>query len=140
MSPNAVIGPLKQVIKATDTEDSYRLAADQGNAGAQYDLAVAYSFGEGVKQDTATADDWYRKAAKDLRWISKRMGIDLDDLGAAHEGVVRFSTEADITMIYRGGLDGGGGYPEIRMFPTDGRKHDPHTASSSAAVPHKTSR
>jgi hypothetical protein len=39
-----------------------------------------------------------------------------------------FATDNDITMIYRGGLDGGGGYPELRMVPTDGRKHDPQRA------------
>src|SRR6478736_399391 len=37
-------------------------------------------------------------------------------------------TDSDITMIYRGGLDGGGGYTELRMVPTDGRKHDPQRA------------
>jgi hypothetical protein len=39
-----------------------------------------------------------------------------------------FQTDADITMVYRGGLDGGGGYTEFRMIPTDGRKHDPQRA------------
>jgi len=39
-----------------------------------------------------------------------------------------FATDSDITMIYRGGLDGGGGYTELRMVPTDGRKHDPQRA------------
>ncbi|HEY8518763.1 MAG TPA: hypothetical protein VIN61_01685 [Gammaproteobacteria bacterium] len=36
-----------------------------------------------------------------------------------------FHTEDDITMIYRGGIDGGGGYPEFRMIRLDGRPHDP---------------
>ncbi|HEX6999921.1 MAG TPA: hypothetical protein VF322_17450 [Gammaproteobacteria bacterium] len=36
-----------------------------------------------------------------------------------------FHTENDITMIYRGGIDGGGGYPEFRMIRLDGRPHDP---------------
>jgi hypothetical protein len=39
-----------------------------------------------------------------------------------------FHTENDITMIYRGGGDGGGGYAEFRMIPTDGRPHDPQRA------------
>ena len=39
-----------------------------------------------------------------------------------------FQTDKDITMIYRGGVDGGGGYAEFRMIPTDGRKHDPERA------------
>ena len=51
-------------------------------------------------------------------------------LGVPRQGAPAriFATDGDITMIYRGGLDGGGGYPEIRMFPTDGRKHDPQRA------------
>lgn len=36
-----------------------------------------------------------------------------------------FQTDNDITMFYRGGLDGGGGYPDFRMIPVDGRPHDP---------------
>jgi len=39
-----------------------------------------------------------------------------------------FQTEKDITMIYRGGVDGGGGYAEFRMIPTDGRKRNPQQA------------
>jgi hypothetical protein len=39
-----------------------------------------------------------------------------------------FHTDADITMFYRGGLDGGGGYPDFRMIPIDGRPHDPERA------------
>jgi hypothetical protein len=38
-----------------------------------------------------------------------------------------FHTEQDITMMYRGGLDGGGGYPDFRMIPLNrrplGRRH-----------------
>jgi hypothetical protein len=39
-----------------------------------------------------------------------------------------FMTDADITMFYRAGLDGGGGYPDFRMIPLDGRPHDPRRA------------
>jgi hypothetical protein len=39
-----------------------------------------------------------------------------------------FHSDADITMFYRGGLDGGGGYPDFRMIPLDGRPHDPERA------------
>ena len=39
-----------------------------------------------------------------------------------------FHTDADITMFYRGGLDGGGGYPDFRMIPLDGLPHDPERA------------
>jgi len=36
-----------------------------------------------------------------------------------------FQTARDITFIYGGGFDGGGGYPEYRIIPTDNRQHDP---------------
>ena len=36
-----------------------------------------------------------------------------------------FHTDNDITMIYRGGVDGAGGYAEFRMIPLDGRPHLP---------------
>jgi len=39
-----------------------------------------------------------------------------------------FHTEQDITMMYRGGLDGGGGYPDFRMIPLNGQPHDPQRA------------
>ena len=39
-----------------------------------------------------------------------------------------FQTENDITLFYRGGIDGGGGYAEFRMIPVDGRPHDPRRA------------
>ena len=36
-----------------------------------------------------------------------------------------FMTDKDITMMYRGGVDGAGGYAEFRMIPLDGKPHDP---------------
>jgi hypothetical protein len=39
-----------------------------------------------------------------------------------------FHTADDITMFYRGGIDGGGGYPDFRMIPLDGKPHDPQRA------------
>ena len=41
----------------------YRLAADQGNASAQFNLGVMYAKGEGVPQDYAEAVKWFRLAA-----------------------------------------------------------------------------
>lgn len=35
-----------------------------------------------------------------------------------------FHTGDDITMLYRGGIDGGGGYAEFRMVRLDGQPHD----------------
>jgi len=39
-----------------------------------------------------------------------------------------FHTETDITMLYRAGVDGAGGYAEFRMVPIDGQPHNPQRA------------
>ena len=41
----------------------YRLAAEQGDAGAQLKSRVMYANGEGVLKDEAEAVRWYRLAA-----------------------------------------------------------------------------
>lgn len=41
----------------------YKPLAEQGYPSAQFNLAMMYSFGKGVKQDAAEAAKWYRKAA-----------------------------------------------------------------------------
>ena len=41
----------------------YRKAADQGFAGAQYQIGLLYEKGRGVQQDIAQARTWYQKAA-----------------------------------------------------------------------------
>jgi TPR repeat protein len=41
----------------------YRLAADQGDAKAQYNIGGCYSKGTGVVQDDAEALRWFRLAA-----------------------------------------------------------------------------
>ena len=42
----------------------YRLAAEQGNASAQFNLGVMYANGRGVTQDDQEAAKWYRLAAE----------------------------------------------------------------------------
>ena len=42
----------------------YTLAAEQGNAGAQYNLGLMYLEGRGVPQDYQTAVKWYTLAAE----------------------------------------------------------------------------
>ena len=42
----------------------YKKAAEQANAVAQYNLAVCYSKGEGIKKDEKEAITWYKKAAE----------------------------------------------------------------------------
>ena len=50
-----------------DYEAAFRLwlpLAQQGHAGAQFNVAVLYEKGQGVAQDAAEAAKWYRKAAE----------------------------------------------------------------------------
>ena len=42
----------------------YRLAAEQGDASAQFNLGLMYDNGRGVPQDDAEAIQWYRLAAE----------------------------------------------------------------------------
>jgi TPR repeat protein len=54
----------------------YRLAADQGHAGAQYNLGMKYAKGEGVLQDYAEAVKWYRLAAdQGLAGAQSNLGV-----------------------------------------------------------------
>mgnify|MGYP006415653507 CR=1 FL=1 len=46
-----------------DIEDC-RVKAEQGDSSAQYNLALMYSNGKGVPQDSKEAAKWYRKSAK----------------------------------------------------------------------------
>jgi TPR repeat protein len=41
----------------------YQKAANQGQAEAQYNLGIAYTFGKGVLKDYKQAVYWYQKAA-----------------------------------------------------------------------------
>jgi hypothetical protein len=49
-------------------------------------------------------------------------------LGLPRQGPPRriFQTENDITFLYGQFPDAGGGFPEFRVIPTDGRKHGPN--------------
>jgi len=47
-----------------DPVQRLRVSAEQGDASAQYTLALRHQSGEGVPQDRATALNWYRKAAE----------------------------------------------------------------------------
>ena len=53
-------GPGQQVFTKAE---KYRLAAEQGDAEAQFNLGVMYANGDGVPKDEAEAVRWYRLAA-----------------------------------------------------------------------------
>ncbi len=44
-----------------ETVKRYRKAAEQGHAGAQYNLGEYYANGQGVSKDIAEARRWYQK-------------------------------------------------------------------------------
>jgi TPR repeat protein len=46
------------------TASWYQKAAEQENAGAQYNLGNMYDFGKGVLKDAKQAASWYQKAAE----------------------------------------------------------------------------
>ncbi len=47
----------------TEAVQWYRLAAEQGDVGAQYNLGIMYGRGEGVRQDLVQAHLWLSLAA-----------------------------------------------------------------------------
>ncbi len=70
---------------------TFRPLAQQGHAGAQFNLGVAYSKGQGVPQDDAEAVRWYRLAAEQGHAgaqfnlgvaYSKGQGVPQDDVQA----------------------------------------------------------
>jgi hypothetical protein len=54
-------------------------------------------------------------------------------LGIPRQGPPRriFQSANDVTFVYGEYADGGGGYGEYRIIPTDGRKHDPNEAQTT---------
>jgi hypothetical protein len=70
---NGVIQDYKQAVAW------YQKAADQGNAGAQYNLGFMYKNGYGVNKDSKQAVAWYQKAADqgdvDAKQALKKLSI-----------------------------------------------------------------
>jgi TPR repeat protein len=64
----------------------YQLAADQGNAVAEYDLGAAFEHGQGVSQDYAQAISWYRKSAEQQLALAETA---LGEMYAKGEGVTK---------------------------------------------------
>jgi len=68
----------------------YRKAADQGDAGAQFDLGLMYCRGQGVTQDYAEAHMWLSLAA------SRASGDDRKKYADARESVAKNMTQQQI--------------------------------------------
>lgn len=59
-----LIQPLQAKDWSKDPQAAVQLAAEQGDADAQFNLGVRYVNGRGVSQDDQQAMTWYRQAAK----------------------------------------------------------------------------
>ena len=66
--------------------------AEQGDAGAQYQLGVMYAGGEGVPQDDSEALRWYRKSAELGNLVAQR---ELEIMYSTGEGVSQDKVEAE---------------------------------------------
>jgi hypothetical protein len=51
-----------------------------------------------------------------------------------------FATENDVTLLYGRGGDGGGGYSDFRVIPTDGRAFDPQQTRQTKYTGHSVGR
>jgi TPR repeat protein len=76
----------------------YRLAADQGNAMAQYNLGATYANGQGVTQDYKEAVKWYRLSADQGTALAQsNLGV-MYDKG---QGVIQDYKEALKLWLFR---------------------------------------
>jgi uncharacterized protein len=71
----------------------YRLAAEQGNAGAEVDLAFMYRRGRGVAQNYSEALKWYRLAAQQGNWSAQ---LNLGSMYNRGQGVIQDYVRADM--------------------------------------------
>ena len=75
----------------TEAMKWYLLGAEQGQAGAQYNLGLIYANGKGVPQDYAEAIKWYRLAAEQGHVEAQ---YDLGRIYAEGEGTTRDLVQA----------------------------------------------
>ena len=57
---------------AAEAAKSWRLAADQGDPGAQFNLGIMYETGLGVSQDYVLSHMWFDLAARYLNCSSRQ--------------------------------------------------------------------
>ena len=88
----------------------YRLAAEQGNALAQYNLGAAYENGLGVPQNYVEAMRWYRKAAYQNNAAAQ---FNVGTMYYCHRGVPQDFVEA--AKWYRKAADQGNAYAQNNL-------------------------
>jgi hypothetical protein len=75
-------------------------------------------------------EHWDKVQQLDM-WTNKEDPVmTCQPLGLPRHGAPRriVQSDKDVIFFYGAGVDGGGGYGEYRVIPTDGRKHDPKKA------------
>jgi hypothetical protein len=75
-------------------------------------------------------EHWDKVQQLDM-WTNKEDPVmTCQPLGLPRQGAPRriIQSDTDVVFFYGAGVDGGGGYGEYRVIPTDGRKHDPKKA------------
>ena len=95
------------------------------NQTEDFELYSPSRFGN-LNRPTYKPEHWDKVQELDM-WTNKYDPVmTCQPLGVPRQGPPRriFQSENDITFLYSGG-DAGGGYPEFRIIPTDGRKRPP---------------
>ncbi|WP_242124384.1 tetratricopeptide repeat protein [Sphingobium sp. Sx8-8] len=109
----------------TRAAECYRVAAEQGLAEAQYNLATRLALGEGVAQDRGAALDWFRKAARDPGLIGAKAA---NYIGSFHEdGWAVKPDRAAALRHYRTAAEGGdfrGAFNLARLLAEDGERDE----------------
>ena len=71
------VDPIKLELVSVNEVDAvkwYRMAADQGNATAQYNVGVRHKNGRGIERNEVEAVKWYRMAA-DQRNVNAQYNV-----------------------------------------------------------------
>ena len=87
--------PQRPAAATAETARWLRLAAEQGNARAQYNLGDMYANGKGVPQDNVEAHMWLNLAA------SRSSGADRERRVATRDRVAERMTPADLSEAQR---------------------------------------
>ncbi|MEP7309820.1 MAG: hypothetical protein ABJA98_30290 [Acidobacteriota bacterium] len=98
----------------------------QTNQTEDFELYSPSRFGN-LNRPMYKPEHWDKVQELDM-WTNKFDPVmTCQPLGIPRQGPPRriFQSDKDITFLYSGG-DAGGGYPEFRVIPTDGRQHGPN--------------
>jgi hypothetical protein len=105
----------------TQTSDCSRTV----NQTMDYEFEAPSRFGP--NRPVYKPEHWDKVIALDM-WTNKEDPVmTCQPLGLPRHGAPAriVQSDRDVVMIYRAGVDGGGGYGEYRVVPTDNRKRDP---------------